>query len=226
MYHIEKYNPTMYPEDMFKNFNKVILLLTLSDTFTWGPFIIIANLSGIYLASRLGTDTVNFVGIGTAVYFLTRAVTQIPIGSLTDKIKNDKDEIALLVLGIILMGIPFLFYPLITAPFQYYVLQFIFGLGVSFNLPNWRKLFALNLDKGKEGFQYGFYETLLSLSTAIFSGIVGYIANLGDIYFDNSMRVVGSLMILASIFVVFIHFVKERKSHNGEPMISVEKVSK
>jgi MFS family permease len=211
---------------MFKNLNKVILLLTASDSFVWGPFIIIANLSGLYLSTRLGEDTVSFVGIGTGIYFITRAVLQMPIGSLTDKIKNDKDEVILLALGIIFMGLPFLFYPLITKSFQYYVLQFIFGLGVSFNLPNWRKLFAINLDKGKEGFQYGFYETIISISTALFSALIGYIANLGDIYFDWTMRGVSILMMTAAIWVLFILQVDGRKSHKKIPIASIEKVSK
>ncbi len=211
---------------MLKKFNKVILLLTLSDTLTWGPFIIIANLSGLYLSTKLGADTVSFVGIGTGVYFLTRAAFQMPIGLLTDKIDNDKDEIILLLLGIILMGIPFLFYPLITEPFQYFVLQFIFGLGVSFNLPNWRKLFAINLDKGKEGFLYGFYETVISVSTALFSALIGFVANLGDIYFDIVMRTVGIIMIISSICVLFILKIKERKSHIPDQTISLEKVAK
>lgn len=211
---------------MLKKFNKVILLLTLSDTFTWGPFIIIANLSGLYLSTKLGADTVSFIGIGTGVYFLTRAAFQMPIGLLTDKIDNDKDEIILLLLGIILMGIPFLFYPLITEPFQYFVLQFIFGLGVSFNLPNWRKLFAINLDKGKEGFLYGFYETVISISTALFSALIGFVANLGDIYFDIVMRSVGIIMIISSICVLFILKVKERKSHIPDQTVSLEEVAK
>ena len=211
---------------MFKKFNKVVLLLTASDTFTWGPFIIVANLSSIYLANRLGTNTVSVVGIGTSIYFITRALFQMPIGHITDKIDSDKDEIFLLVLGIILMGVPFLFYPLITKPFQYYILQFIFGLGVSFNLPNWRKLFALNLDKGKEGFLYGFYETVLSISTAVFSALVGYIANLGDSYFDMSMRGVGIVMILAAVWVVLITRVNRKSNKYETSTIAVDKVAK
>jgi MFS family permease len=149
-----------------------------------------------------------------------------PIGHLTDKLENDKDEIILLVLGIVLMGIPFLFYPLISQAFQYYVLQFIFGLGVSFNLPNWRKLFALNLDKGQEGFQYGFYETVISISTALFSALIGFVANLGDIYFDWAMRGVGVVMILASVWVVLLLKVKNRKSNGEIVVVPVDKVAK
>lgn len=211
---------------MLKKLNKVILLLTLSDTFTWGPFIIIANISGIYLAERLGQDTVSFVGVGTSIYFITRAALQIPIGYITDRLDHDKDEIILLSLGIVLMGLPFLFYPLITQPYHYYILQFIFGLGVSLNLPNWRKLFALNLDKGKEGSLYGFYESVISLSTAIFSTLVGMIANLGDNFFDLVMRGTGFLMISASIWILLIFKIKIRRSNYIETVVAVDKVAK
>lgn len=211
---------------MLKKLNKVILLLTLSDTFTWGPFIIIANLSSIYLADKLGQDTVSFVGVGTSIYFLTRATLQIPIGYLTDKLDNDKDEIILLSLGIILMGLPFLFYPIITQPHHYYILQFIFGLGVSLNLPNWRKLFALNLDQGKEGSLYGFYETIISISTAVFSTLVGFVANLGDMYFDYVMTGVGILMISSFIWVLLIFKIKIRKSNGVDSVVAIDKVAK
>lgn len=211
---------------MLKNSNRPILYLTLSDSFVWGPFIIIANLTSLYLSERLGTDTASFVGIGTGIYFLTRGILQIPIGTLIDKTKNDKDEIILLTLGVVLMGLPFLFYPMIIEPYQFYILQFIFGLGVSLSLPTWRKLFAVNLEEGKEGASYGFYETILSFSTVIFSVVIGYVANLGDVYFDWAMRGASILMMLAGGFVLLILTVKERKSHNGHLVLPVEKVVK
>ena len=219
---------------MKKKVNKVVLLLTLTDAFTWGPLVVIANLAGIYLSSKLGQDTVTFVGVGTAIYFFTRAALQIPIGYLTDKLDADKDEIVILTLGVFLMGLPFFFYPLINEPYQYFILQFIFGLGVSFNLPNWRKLFALNLDGGNEGFLYGFYETVLSISTALFGIAVGFTANLGEKQFDTIMRVLSVITMLSGIFVLLLFTLKNRKSSKeldstkkiDKKMISVERVAK
>ncbi|MDD4382293.1 MAG: MFS transporter [Candidatus Dojkabacteria bacterium] len=194
--------------------NKVVLFLTLSDVFTWGPFFIISALSGIYLSNRLGAGTVEFVGVGTAIYFLTRAITQIPIGSITDRIKKDRDELIILIVGILLMGLPYIFYPLITKDYHYYILQFIFGLGVSLNLSNWRKLFAMNVDKGREGRQYGFYETIISICTVILSATIGLVANLGDIYFDIVMICSGIFMMAGSIWVVMIFNFKKRKTNH------------
>jgi MFS family permease len=192
--------------------NKVTLLLTLSDVFTWGSFVVVSALSGIYLADKLGTNTVGFVGIGTAIYFITRAIFQIPIGIFTDKIKKDKDEIIILAIGSILAGIPYLFYPIINSPWQYFVLQFVFGFGISLNVVNWRKLFALNVREGMEGKEYAFYDAVLSTSTAIISIVLGIVANIGGEYFDLVMTIAGITMILASIWILMIRSVKTRKS--------------
>ena len=192
--------------------NKVVLLLTMSDVFSWGPLIIISSLSSIYLADRLGSDAIEFVGIGTGIYYITRALFQIPVGKLTDRLKKDKDEIAILVIGTLLMGLPYILYPSINHAYQYYILQFIFGLGVSLNVVNWRKLFALNIGKGMEGEEYALYDTILSISTAILSVILGLIANLGDTYFNIVMITSGIIMMSASIWVLLIATIKGRKS--------------
>ena len=192
--------------------NKVVIYLSLSDVFTWGPYTIISLLTGLYLSTKLGQDVVQFIGVGTSIYFFTRALLQIPIGILTDRLKNDRDEILFLFSGVLLMGFPFLFYPYIDNQYQYFFLQFLFGLGVSMNVTNWRKLFALNIDRGREGRQYSIYEVIMSISTAFVCMLGGYIANLGDVYFDNVMRISGIVMMLGGIWSILLYKYEERNS--------------
>lgn len=193
--------------------NKVLALLTVADMFSYGPFLIISALSGLYLSQRLGVDAIKFVGIGTSIYFITRAIIQLPLGYITDKIKSDTDEILLLAIGIIFMGLPYTFYPHITMPWHYYVLQFIFGFGEALNLTNWRKLFAMNTDEGREGRQYGSYETIVSLFTAMLSILIGSLANLNQAYFDYVMVGAGIVMMLGSIAVLMIFSINKRKTN-------------
>lgn len=199
-------------KERIRKLNRVIIYLTLSDVFSWGTYSIIGALTGLYLSSKLGQDTIQFVGIGTAIYFFTRAIFQIPIGHITDRIKKDKDEIYLLILGTILMGIPFLFYAQISQPVHYYILQFLFGLGVALNVTNWRKLFALNIDGGREGRQYAAYDTVMSICTGLISIIGGLIANIGDLYFDLVISISGILIIGASIWSLLIYKYENRNS--------------
>ncbi len=193
--------------------NKVVALLTFSDILSWGPFMIISALSGIYLSDKLGIDTIKFVGIGTSIYFFTRAILQIPMGHLTDFIEGDRDEIILLALGTILMGLPYTFYPHITQSWHYYLLQFIFGFGVALSVTNWRKLFAMNVDSGIEGLQYGFYEAAISLSTALLSILIGNLASLSKSSFDLVIVSAGIVMMLGSLMVLLIFKVHKRKTN-------------
>lgn len=197
---------------MPRKINKVVMLLTLSDIFTWGPYTIIAALAGLYLANKFGENVIEYIGIGTSIYFITRAIFQIPLGIITDKIKKDKDEISFLLIGVILMGLTFTMYPLITKPLHYFLLQFLFGVGASLNVTNWRKLFALNLQSGQEGLSYAFYETSISIATTLLSLLIGYVAGLGDIYFDTVMYLSGAVMTLAGLWVTLIYTIEKRNS--------------
>ncbi len=192
--------------------NKVLALLTLSDIFTWGFYVMVSSLAGIYLAKKIDGNPETYVGIGVAIYLLSRALTQIPLGILTDRLKKDVDEITFLSIGNILMGISYFSYPLITSPSVYFFLQFIFGLGASMNLVSWRKLFAQNLTQNKEGISYASYDFAMSFSTAILSVSAGIIAGLSQKYFDLVMSGSGLLMMFSSFFTMSISFVRNRKS--------------
>jgi len=197
---------------LFFNPNKVIWLLTISDVFTWGTYFVISVLSGIYLAQKLGLDTVQIVGIGTTIYFFSRALFQLPIGMLLDRVAHDKDEITMLAGGSFVMGLSFVFYPAISSPWTYFFLQLIFGLGTAMNLNAWRKLFATNLDQNQEGKEYGLYEVIMSLSIATFSWLAGFVANINKTYFDYVIIIAGTLMMVGSIWPVLISRVVNRKS--------------
>jgi hypothetical protein len=194
--------------------NRVIWLLTLSDIFTWGLYVVVSTFTGIYLAQKLSLNVVEVVGIGTAMFYFSKGLFQIPIGIITDRIKKDRDDIAFLLIGNLLMGIPLLFYPLITDASIFFFLQFMSGVGAAMNLVNWRKLFAENLDVGQEGTAYGIYDAIFSLSIMLFSVIAGFIASINSTYFDIVIVAIGLLITSSGVWAVLLFFVKNRKSIN------------
>ncbi len=206
--------PLTKPHNIIRRsaFNSVVRLLTLEDIFVWGPLLVAAPLLGIYLNSKFGIHTVGIVGMGTAIYYSIRGLVQIPIGKLVDRIKSDHDEIALLVLGCLLMAIPYFFIPSITESWHYFILQAIGGLGASLNIINWRKLFIRNLNKNHEGYTYGVYETVLSLSTAVLSMIGGYLSEISLAVFTTVIYVVGFFVASGGIVSAILYTIKDRKS--------------
>ena len=155
----------------------------------------------------------NFGELGPAVYMTTHGILQLPIGKLVDMYKTDTDEILILIIGSILMGSSYLFYPLITSAELYYALQFVFAVGAAMNLISWKKLFAQNLDKNAEGVEYGEYGLVMGLSTALFGLIAGSVANISMQYFNIVIVSFGVITMLSSIFGVLIFRIKKRKSN-------------
>ncbi len=192
--------------------NKTFWLLTFSDLFTWGFYLIIATLSGVYLEGKIGDDIVKVIGIGGAIYYVIRGFLQLPVSWLLDLIKYDRDEIVVLSIGSILMGLPFLFYPAITNQEQYYVLQVIFSIGVAMNLNPWRKLFATNLEQGREAREYAIYDMINSLFIAVAVYIVGQVANINQFYFDIVMVSLGLLVMIGGMWAALIFTDERRRS--------------
>ena len=195
--------------------NRVIWLLTFNDVFNWGVYFVVTVLSGLYLSQKFGQTTVQYIGIGTAITFLSRAAFQMPIGYLTDKLKRDLDEIIFLSLSSVITGFSVILYYFILSPVFYYYLQFIFGLGAAMNLCSWRKLFAKNVDKDKVGFEYSRYDMVLSISIAVFSVVAGMLANINYQYFGWVILAIGVVMMLSSLWALAIVMVKDRKSKNS-----------
>lgn len=192
--------------------NKVVWLLTTTDVFSWGIYSSISALIGIYLSAKLGYNAIEVVGAGVGIFYLVRALASVPVGLITDKIKKDRDDIILLTSGNILMGIVFLFYPVIMSPGIFYILQGVFGLGAAMNLVTWRKLFARNLDTDKEGFSYALYDTIMSGSIALFSILAGLVAGISQDYFEGVVMFIGIAIMLSSILPALIFDIKTRKS--------------
>lgn len=185
--------------------------MTFSDVFTWGIYGSTNAFIALFLETRFGDSTLEIVGIGVGIFTLTKAVFQIPFGIFVDKMKTTYDEPILLFIGNLLMGIPFLFFPLINEPSLYFVLQFFLGLGAAANLLSWRKLFATNLDKDREGSDYAAYEFVFSLISSAFSPILGFVAGMNNDYFGFVIIMIGVLVISSSIWPLMVFRMKRRK---------------
>jgi len=185
--------------------NRIIWYLTLSDIFSWGFFSVLSSIIGIYLAEKFDGKALTFIGIGLATYYFFRGISQIPLSKITDGIKGEKDDAIFLIIGNILLGAPFLFYPFIFNPLLYYFLQMVMGIGAAMNVLSWRKIFAKNLDVGKEGYDYAIYDATISTAMIFISIIAGVIANISSYYFNVVIFGTGLLIMSSSIFALMIY---------------------
>lgn len=198
--------------DKIKKINKVIITLTLSDVLVWGTYLVAYPLQGIYLSFQHGEKSIQYIAIGLSIYYLMRALLQIPIGYMVDKTKQDFDEIWALGVGCVLIGLSFVVFPFTSTALEYYLLMALAGIGASFNLIGWRKLFAKNLDKDREGREYALYETIMSLCTAAFGLISGEFSSISNEVFRWFFLVIGAIIIIGGIIISYtlFHIHKEK----------------
>jgi MFS family permease len=194
-----------------KPVNTVIWLLTVNDIFTWGVFYVVVILIGLYLSLKLDIVATELVGLGTGLMYMTRALVQIPLGILGDRLKSDRDELWFLMIGNVLMGIPVILFTQITAGWQYLALQMLIGVGAAMNIVDWRKLFAKNLDKGREGMEYAIYDSLMSFSIAMLGIFSGAVANISEAYFDLVIGGIGVLIIVSNIWILLIYILQRNR---------------
>jgi len=171
--------------------------MILSDLFTWGLYGVLSILTGLYLTEKLPGNVIEIVGFGIFLYFITRAVVNIPAGKLVDALPGNQDEAHMLFFGSLLMGAPFLFYPLIDGPLLYYLLQIVFGAGAALHIVSSKKLIAIHLDKNREGEEFSVYDSSYSIFIAITGLVGGMIASVSTAFFSLVFFGFG-LMIISS----------------------------
>ena len=194
--------------EKIRKFNKVIIILTISDVLVWGTYLVAYPLQGIYLSYQHGDQAIQYITIGLSIYYLMRALLQIPIGSIVDK------TIWSLGIGCTLIGLSFVVFPFTTTAVEYYLLMALAGVGGAFNLIGWRKLFAKNLDKDKEGREYALYETVMSLCTAVFSIVGGQFSSISHEIFRVFFLVIGLVTIVGGICITVTLF-RYNKRHEA-----------
>lgn len=158
--------------------NKIIQILTYSDSFIWGSYHMVNTLAAVYLKERIALNPIQTIANGVAVYLIARSLFQIPIAQFLDKHKSYIDEAIAIFISGLMAGVAFYLYNFIQNAWHLFAVQALFGFAVAINLPAWRKTFARFVDRGHEGAEYSIYDIIYTLFTALLITIGGYLVNL------------------------------------------------
>lgn len=157
---------------MSRDVNLVIRFLSIADVLVISGFGLIMPIFAIFVVGLPG-GSIEVAGIASAVYLFTKSIIQIPIAYLVDKIKGEKDDFWLMLIGYIGISIIPLFYIFLNSPTQLYVVQFFYGFFAAMSFPSWMALFTRHIDRDKEGLEWGVYMTLTDLGSAVSASVGG-----------------------------------------------------
>jgi len=152
--------------------NRIIKFLILSDLVFYTGWGLITPIFAIFIIEKIHGGDLIVVGIATSIYWVLMSVLRVPFGLFLDTKKGERDDYAFMVTGLLIAStVPF-GYIYASVPWQLYVLQAIYALGMAMSLAGWSAIFTRNIDKGHESTEWGLSATGYSIGTGL-AGVVG-----------------------------------------------------
>ncbi len=183
-----------------KDISFVIRFLIISDVMVVGAAGMLAPLFALFVEDFIVQGDAMVVSISMGIYLLSRSLMQIPIATLIDKIKGEKDDFWLMVIFSFLSSLIFLLYLMINQPWQLFLIQFLLGISNAITYPSYMAIFTRHIDKNREGTAWGVYYTLTDLSSAALAVIGGYLAT--SYGFRTLIIIVSMIGLLGSVLLV------------------------
>ena len=155
--------------------NIVIRLLIVSDFLIWAANQLFAPIFAIFITEQIHGGSVEVVGISAAIYFVAKAVFEIPVGMYIDRTKAEKDDLYSAIIGTLGTALVVLWFTQITEVWQLYTTQVLMGLMAAVAFPGWYSIFTRHVDENKAAFEWSLYDVLLGLGMAAAAVIGGLV---------------------------------------------------
>jgi DHA1 family quinolone resistance protein-like MFS transporter len=182
--------------------NKVLRTLILSDLFILSSFGLINPILAIFLIQKIAGATVLSIGVAVTIQLLVRAVFQILVGRWADCERGNCRELHALLLGSIFISLVPLGYVFSTTMSHVYLVQIVYGLGGALSYPSWRVIFSRYIDQSRAGYEWGVYDTVVSLGIAATATLGAFIAE--QYSFRFLFVLVSILSFVGTSFLVYI----------------------
>ncbi len=191
--------------------HKILRSLILSDFFILSSFGLVQPIFALFIMNNITGATVTAVGVAVTIQLVVKAVFQIIVGKWADEGDGNRRDLIALIAGSVLQSCVPLGYLFLHNLAEIYVLQVIYGLGLALAYPGWMVIFTRYIRSDKAGYEWGVYNTTISLGTAVAAALGAYLA---DIYSFNVLFVIVSILSFVGtgfIVHIFIHdFVRPR----------------
>ncbi|MFH1759014.1 MAG: MFS transporter [Patescibacteria group bacterium] len=160
--------------NLFRKFTvgRVVRMFILSDLALLSGWGLVGPIFAVFILERIEGATIIVIGASAAVYWITKAIVQLPIASFLDSTPSEKDDFAVLVLGLILVGFSALGFIFIDQVWQLYLVQFIHSIAFAMYTPAWSGIFSRHLDKHHEAMEWSMDNAGISLATGV-TGLLG-----------------------------------------------------
>ncbi len=188
------------PKDI--KINRVIRALVLVDLFLWGGWGIVNPIMGLFIIGRVAGATLLTVGFASALYWIVKAIFQIPSAVYLDKGQGENRDFKALVCGLVLAGFAAMTFPIISTVPGLFLAVFLQAIAYGLYAPSWSAIFSRHLDKDHYTFDWSLDSTTIGIASGIAALIGGTLAN----YFgyDAVFILTGIFSFVSALVLLFV----------------------
>ena len=203
-----------------KNFkvNRVIRFLVLSDLFFWGGWGLVNPIFALFVVQKIPGATAFTVGASFAVYWIVKALFQIPVSLYLDRHEGEQDDFHALILGLTIAGFAAISFLLVKTVLALFVVAFIQGIGYGLYTPSWSAIFSRHLDKEHYSFDWALDSTSVGIASSVAAFLGGAVASL---FGFEAVFILTSILSLASAALLFFipNLILPRATTPKQPII-------
>jgi len=155
--------------------NKIVFFLIKADFWFFSALGLVAPVFAVFLTEKLQDGSIEVAGFAVAIYWIAKAIFEIPIAKLLDKIKGERDDLIFLVVGYSMVALIHFGYTLASVSWHVYILELFYALAMAIAMPGWSAIFTRHIDKGKESFEWSIEHVAYGIGTGITGALSGII---------------------------------------------------
>ncbi|MGC9611041.1 MAG: MFS transporter [Minisyncoccia bacterium] len=199
--------------------NRLIRFFVVSDLFFWSGWGLINPVFAIFIIDRVEGASVVTVGIASAVYWITKALFQMPVALYLDKHEGEKDDFHALISGLILAGVASFVFLSVNTFIGLYFAVFIQALAFGLYTPAWSAIFSRHLDKKNYAFDWSFDNTAIGIALGVTAFVGSALAKIFG--FDAIFICTGLLSFGSATLLLFVPdlILPEPPSNGQSPLL-------
>lgn len=151
--------------------------MVLSDLIMYSGWGLITPILAVYILAKIEGGNVQVAGIAVGIYWVIKALVQVPLAHWLDKNHGEKDDYYSLVGGITLASLIPIGFIFATLPWHIYGLQIIRAIGMAMVVPSWAGIFTRHIQKKREAFCWGLDSSAIGIGAGIGGIVGGIVAN-------------------------------------------------
>jgi MFS family permease len=178
-------------------FNKALRILLVTNGLILIAGAMLGPIYALFVES-LGGSLLD-ASMAGAIFALAAGLMSLISGKFSDRIKESE---LVVVFGYTLIGIGFLLYNFVSSIWFLFVVQVIIGFGGAIYAPVFDAIYSKHLDKGKEGKEWGAWESMNYFTAAAGAILGGLIVTYFG--FNAIFTIMAVLCFLSAIYIYFL----------------------